>query len=565
MRCNAVFHYSPNIVPMKFSRLLPNTKSSSASLIARFAQSGRAAERQILNTTHHAMKHLTSRIPLSLFTMLAVASVPVFGQGDDYRNVYGDEFGFPMRSLIFLDGNAAELSRWDVSFGRFNDGMLDWDVVDQRTSGANAIWSWYSGGDSSPLLSLSSEGQLALSDPAQPARGVWLYKNGSITISNAAGSAEITRATGGGLAVDGQKLLTETAAAGLYHSKADADVRYLRTSGSGVTVLVFGAGSSGVGDGAVALGNNADADGVGATAMGKNAYALGEGATAIGLGSRALKQNAVAMGRNSIASGDWGAIALGCGSTASGEMSLAMGWCSFASGPVSAAIGSYTVASAYGSTALGQNTISSGQAALAAGYYSKAIGWGSLSVGDRTEARGDKSVAIGSNTIALGLNAVAIGQNTTASSSASAAFGQYTMAVGNSQFVVGSYNAPITDVSAAVRNDDDALFIVGNGYTTSTGSTVTTTKRNAFVVHWNGRTEIFGNVEAKASGTTSQGHITAAGDVRAGGKIEASKAGGLLVADTLEAKDGLTRLRGTVIIERQGDINMGEFVGGPQP
>ena len=497
-----------------------------------------------------ALRQLTPIVILSTALVASAQQVsPLVVQHDlPYLYLLGNpSAGFPQLKLELRvpanDPNDPPVVKGDLTIGMFDSGSSQQGIFQLNNNGSSSSWTWQSalyGGSPHIHMDLTAAGTLRL-------------------FGNGADSIILRPSIGEGLPgvyVNGSKVLTETAAEASFYSKTDADSRYLRTSGSGVTVLVFGVGSSGVGAGAVALGNNADSSGDGATALGKNAYALGEGATAIGFGSSALKQNAVAMGRGSVASGDWGAIALGCSARASGEMSIALGWNSVASGPISTAIGSYTVSSAFGSTALGQNTISAGQAATAAGYYSQALGWGSLAVGDRTTAWGDKSVAIGSFTSATGLNSVAIGQNTLATRNAASAFGVYTEAAGNSQFVIGSYNLPITDQTSTVRSDNDALFIVGNGFEATPGNPVTANKRNAFVVRWNGKTEINGTLQVNATATTP-------GNANIAGRLSAT--GGVLVPDTLEAKDGVTRLQGVVILERQGDISMGTFVSGHQP
>lgn len=175
--------------------------------------------------------------------------------------------------------------------------------------------------------------------------------------------------------------------------------------------------------------------------------------------------------------------------------------------------------------------------------------WRALTVGGGNVASGVFSTAIGANNRASEWGSFALGTYARSQGYNASALGVGTQATGPGQFVVGAFNQPLYDGDGYMKADNDALFIVGNGYQTraegytgnaftssgghaidpwATPSDVITTRRNAFVVRWNGNTETSGTVQSTAT-------------------------------------TGYNKFKAPVLIAQSGDISMGEFTAGPQP
>ena len=101
------------------------------------------------------------------------------------------------------------------------------------------------------------------------------------------------------------------------------------------------------------------------------------------------------------------------------------------------------------SFASGLSTTASGHHSTAMGHETTAAGLASTAIGFETQASGDLSTAMGINTIASGSQSTALGVHTTAPSFAETA--------------IGIYNTTYTPESSIDWNDNDRLFVIGNG------------------------------------------------------------------------------------------------------
>ena len=280
------------------------------------------------------------------------------------------------------------------------------------------------------------------------------------------------------------------------------------TTAIGKYAKATGESSYAFGDGAKSLGQESYAFGSGSEASGLRSYALGSvGIDSAGTATdntKAIGDYSFAFGLGSVASGQ-GAFALGTQDTASGDYSLAMGYQTKASYSYSTALGYKTTASNYSSTALGYKTIASGNRSTALGYvttasgsHSTAIGNNTLAIGTHstaigwlTTAKGDYSMALGVNTsanaamsTALGFEAKAIGDVSTAMGFSTRARGWFSTALGFStiarsynSLVIGRYNDTLATSSLISWEDEDPLFIIGNGLSN---------RHNALMVKKNG-------------------------------------------------------------------------------
>lgn len=132
-----------------------------------------------------------------------------------------------------------------------------------------------------------------------------------------------------------------------------------------------------------------------------------------------------------------------------GNHSVGFGLNSIASGSQSTAMGDNTIASGAISTAIGNNTIASGYSSTAMGLFCTASGFiGSTATGFNTQASGDYSISMGRSTNAVG--------------SISAAMGFFTKARPYASLVIGRYN-DTTAISTTIWEDNDPVFIIGNG------------------------------------------------------------------------------------------------------
>ncbi|MBO4603461.1 MAG: tail fiber domain-containing protein [Salinivirgaceae bacterium] len=277
--------------------------------------------------------------------------------------------------------------------------------------------------------------------------------------------------------------------------KANAEA--LRSYALGDSAQATGEGSYAIGAGAIATGISSFAFGsygrdsideyenngiiLPAKATGNYAYAIGSGTLASQKGSIAIGVSATASGWYSLALGyktnasEWASTAMGAYTTASEAGSTAMGCWTYATGPYSTAMGMGARASGENSTAMGDHTISSGK--------------NSIAMGDRTTSSGKNSIAMGDRTTASGKNSIAMGDHTTASGDNSSAMGYYTTAKSYGEVVLGQYNTDYTPISTTGWNENDRLFVIGNGSSN--------TKKDALIIYKNGDTEISGSIIPK--------------------------------------------------------------------
>lgn len=283
----------------------------------------------------------------------------------------------------------------------------------------------------------------------------------------------------------------------------------------------------------------------------------------------------------SITSGESGNITPSPGNATGGLLALGDSW---AGGPYSVAIGSYStkatgnssfasgvgaVASGYGSTAFGGGSQAVGADSLASGYESKASGLNSTASGFRSEARGANSTATGAETVAsgygstasgfrghaLGAYSYAGGDTTSAVGDRSIAMGHWTNAASASEIVFGRLNAEAPSANPYEWNELDALFRVGNGHQLGTDiedySGPFGALSDALTILKNGQTTLTNKAWKNRDTSTPAVADPSTATTDSGG-------------DALVV-EGHTRLKGKVLIERQGDLSMAGFEAGERP
>ncbi|WP_299271864.1 tail fiber domain-containing protein [uncultured Psychroserpens sp.] len=149
-----------------------------------------------------------------------------------------------------------------------------------------------------------------------------------------------------------------------------------------------------------------------------------------------------------------------------------------ATGENATAMGFRTTASGYASTAMGFNTTASREFSFALGDNATASGYGSIAMGGSSIASADFSTAIGVSADALGNYSFAIGNSTTASGESSIAMGGFTIAPSYLETTLGSFNTEYVPNDTQNWNENDRLFVIGNG--TSFG------RSNALAIFKNG-------------------------------------------------------------------------------
>ena len=205
--------------------------------------------------------------------------------------------------------------------------------------------------------------------------------------------------------------------------------------------------------------------------------------------------NSFSAGLQTLASGDYGATALGSSSEASGIASIAIG-------------DQVTASGNYGATALGFQTIASGDNSIAMGSQTTAFGNQSTAIGLNTSAIGVRSTAMGSSTTASGISSIAGGIGSTSSGYASMAFGYQTTADATVSFAIGDrvkadaygtfaigYNSTgVENASKEVFSYSNRAFVIGNGGVE--GALGYSDPSDAVTILFDGTTTIAGNVPA---------------------------------------------------------------------
>ena len=239
-----------------------------------------------------------------------------------------------------------------------------------------------------------------------------------------------------------------------------------------------------------ALGKLAQVTGESAFASGEASWATGDYSCAIGKDAHATNTSAFAVGTSTQASGE-SSFAAGFGNTASGKKSSALGMGSIASAEYATAIGAICIANQYGSTGIGIGSWATGYSSTALGSGARASNNYSIALSGRlAEASGYGSTAIGYYTDAIGNYSTALGYYTEAEGTYTTATGYYTDAVGNystamgrntearqyCSFAIGRYNTVGGSSTSWVSTD--ALFLIGNGSSTSSRSDAMKVKKN---------------------------------------------------------------------------------------
>ena len=461
------------------------------------------------------------------------------------------QFGLPNSPIPNLKlelrvGNPAVVEG-DLTIGLFDGGSYQQGIFQLNNNGSFGTWNWQNsvnGATPHVNMELTNDGRLRLFGAGNDSI-VLRATNDGIQDSNGHGPA--------GVFVNGSRLVSESWLANGLIPEIQAvtlqvgsalslgDVNGIVGTGSmaaGLRASVYGSGSLAFGtdahvgtplningqpSGSVIIANNA-------VALGKNANARGDGAMAFGTNANAAMKQSIAIGEDATASGGssiyydynytWGSVAVGSRSSATGTVSSAFGIWSSAMGNESIALGARAA------------TWPGATASIAMGWTANAWRSGGLAIGNGSNAKEIGAVCLGSITFAEGPSSVAIG-----------AFNEATGAGMVSVGVAPNFSGLTSTTNWADLNS--VVFIVGGG------------QQGAYNGAATGRLDSFDVIRRTSLS------VTRGGDVKAGGKLEASKAGGLLVPDTVDAKNGVTQLTGVVLIERQGDIGMGAFTDSP--
>jgi len=252
-------------------------------------------------------------------------------------------------------------------------------------------------------------------------------------------------------------------------------------SASGSYSLAMGYKSVANSSNAIAIGNNAYAGGFygfGSTAIGMYPSATGFSSVSIGRGTRAIGSYSLAMGRNTEASGLTSTV-FGYATTASGDYSTAMGNTSTASGDYSTAIGSNCIASDDWSFAQGKGCSADDISTIAMGSNSHATQNYAVAIGASNNSSGYSSVSLGQSNTASGYYSLAMGLGNSSTGVRSFASGSYVTAQSYNSFVFGRYNIVSGTTNSWI--DTEALFVIGNGSSTSSRSNAMTIIKNGNV------------------------------------------------------------------------------------
>ena len=147
----------------------------------------------------------------------------------------------------------------------------------------------------------------------------------------------------------------------------------------------------------------------------------------------------------------------------------------------------------------------------------KAKGIRSTAFGNSTSALGNNAFAVGWETVASGRNSIAAGQYSSAIALGSAAFGTFTTARSWGEFVLGYYNTDYEPVSLFGPNENDRLFVIGNGTSSQKSDAMVVLKNGNTTI--NGETSINGRLGIRESNPDKEFHI------KGQAKIEAYNAG----------------------------------------
>ncbi|MEM6698795.1 MAG: tail fiber domain-containing protein, partial [Bacteroidota bacterium] len=175
-----------------------------------------------------------------------------------------------------------------------------------------------------------------------------------------------------------------------------------------------------------------------------------------------------------------------------GDHSFAAGQNTEATASNSAAFGRSTDATGENSIAFGRNTDAENENTASFGYYTEAQNTNATAFGYYTDAEGENSTSFGYYTIASGLNSAAFGSNTLAEGENATTFGYEVYAPSYAEFAIG-YNSTTYDANNTTgANDEDKLFVIGNGAST-------TSRSDALVVYKSGDMQLNGQLTTEDS------------------------------------------------------------------
>ena len=357
----------------------------------------------------------------------------------------GDAFKLGLGSVddnndfTFDEGEGSPIAlRADSS--TFTDGhMVVWStdgnkLVDGGPAGSDIVYS-----PNGTMLSQKLDGDGSFEFVNEPAN----ITSKQFTEATRVGAYSVT--LGGKSAATGKRALAEgtsTWAEGNY-SHAEGNKSYAKGAQShaeGAQTYAFGDQSHAEGWKTYANGSSSHAEGAGSFAIGKNAHAEGQDGHAYGTAAHAEGNNVTVYGDYAHGEGDE-TYTQGAAAHAEGRSTRAEANYAHAEGFSSHA----TNTSAH---AEGQGSNASGEASHAEGIFTVASGYAAHAEGNRTEAIHDNSHAAGA----------------------------YTRTSRQNQTVVGQAN----------KDDENALFIVGNGYyewpSFSSTNPAESSRKNAFAV-----------------------------------------------------------------------------------
>ena len=220
-------------------------------------------------------------------------------------------------------------------------------------------------------------------------------------------------------------------------------------------------------------------------------YYNGTAWTAIGGSSAFTSENDVTYSNNNSDDFVFGTDSLNHGSGGESKVIFDKSKGAFRAGTVTGThwdesnIGNYSISLGFNTSAIGNNSTSFGYSTTADGNYSTSFGLSS-------SASGYNSTSFGYNAIASGENAISFGYNTTASGKYAIGLGRNTTSYSYGETVLGVYNTVYTPNSTTSFNNNDRLFVIGNGTGTSALS-------DAMIVYKNGNTEINGDLTVSGS------------------------------------------------------------------
>ena len=205
---------------------------------------------------------------------------------------------------------------------------------------------------------------------------------------------------------------------------------------------------------------NWDSDSLGFASfgIGRNTKATGSYSAVFGQANAVTGNYSTTFGNGNTVSGDY-SMSSGLGVNVTEIFSIASGNSIDVNGSASAAFGNYHQVDGSSSFTAGQNNTINNDWSTALGIYNTTNGNNATAIGSFSIANGDNSVAIGSNLIAVSLGEMVIGQNNT--------------------------NYAPTDTAAF--NENDRLFVIGNGASINNRS-------DALRIYKNGNTELNGTL-----------------------------------------------------------------------